>query len=118
MRRLILPLIALAASACTPPAEPPKTPENPGAQTPATPSSDPFAVTGAVREEWMPLLKPPVIDPAKTKLTAPPPGLAAPPSSCATWAARKGEPKAKCADAASALVALDAAMAQPDGEKR
>jgi hypothetical protein len=66
----------------------------------------------------MPLLKPPVIDPAKTRLLTPPPGLAPAPAMCAAWAARKGEPRVKCADSASALSALDAALAVPDAEKR
>jgi hypothetical protein len=114
MRRILLPLLALAASACAAPAAPAKGPEN----APATPDGDVFAVTGTVREEWLPLLKPPVIDPAKTKLEAPPAGLTAPPASCAAWAARKPEGKAKCGDAAAALLALDAAMAQPAGDKR
>ncbi|APR80956.1 Hypothetical protein A7982_06303 [Minicystis rosea] len=120
MQKILAPLLALAVSACAAEAQPPKTPEapTPAAQTKAPAGADPFAVTGPTREEWMPLLKPPVIDPAKTKLQSPPPGLAPPPAMCATWAARKSTPNAKCADAAAGLVALDAAMAQPDGEKR
>lgn len=114
MRRILLPLFALAASACAAPAAPVKAPEN----APAAKEADVFAVTGAVREEWLPLLKPPVIDLAKTKLEAPPAGLAAAPPACAAWAARKPAGTAKCGDAAAALSALDAAMAQPAGEKR
>ncbi|MFT3768531.1 MAG: hypothetical protein QM820_24050 [Minicystis sp.] len=118
MRKILVPLLALAVSACAAEAAPPKTPEAPAGQTNATPAGDPFAVSGPLREEWMPLLKPPVIDPAKTKLQAPPPGLAAPPALCATRAARKPEAKVSCADATSALAALDAALAQQDVEKR
>lgn len=117
MRKLLLSFLALAASACAPP-EPAKTPDSTGPAAQIPPGPDPFAITGAVREEWMPLLKPPVIDPAKTKLQAPPAGLVPPPAACATWASRKAEAKAKCADSASALQALDAALAQTDAEAR
>ena len=117
MRKLLLPILALAASACAPP-EPAKNPEPPASTTAAGPTGDPFVISGPVREEWMPLLKPPVIDPAKTRLHAPPPGLAAPPAMCASWAARKAEPKAKCADTASAQEALAAALAQTDAALR
>lgn len=121
MRRLILSFLALAASACaaTPaPVAPAATPEGPPPAAAPASAGDPFAFSGPPREEWMPLLKPPVIDPAKTKLGPAPAGLAPPPATCAAWAARKGSPKTKCADTASALAALDAALGQPDADKR
>jgi hypothetical protein len=119
MRKLLLPLLALAASACAPPPEPAKAPETPAPSAqPAQPAGDVFAIAAPVREEWMPLLKPPVIDPAKTKLGIAPPGLAPPPATCAAWAAKKGNPTAKCADSASALAALDTALAITDADKR
>ena len=123
MRRLllpILPILSLALSACAEPAMPAKGPETtpPVVRTPATAAGDPFALTGPVREEWMPLLKPPVIDPSKTRLLAPPAGLAPAPAACAAYAIRKGEARVKCADPATALAALDAALAVADAEKR
>lgn len=119
MRKLLLPILALATFACAP-AEPAKAPETPGgpAPKPAILAAEAFAIKGPVREEWMPLLKPPVIDPAKTRLLAPPLGLVPPPATCAEWAARKPSPKAKCADTASALDALDAALAVADPSAR
>jgi hypothetical protein len=126
MRRLLFPLLSLlpllALSACAEPALPAKSPEAgpppPVVKASAPAPGDAFAINGPVREEWMPLLKPPVIDPSKTRLLAPPPGLAPAPAGCAAFAARKGEPRAKCADTASALAALDAALAVTDVDKR
>jgi hypothetical protein len=119
MRMLLVPFLALAVSACATEAAPPRVPEGP-TPPPATtaPAGDPFAISGPLREEWMPLLKPPVIDPTKAKLDPPPPGLRAPSAQCAAWAARKGDPKTKCADTTSALAALDAALSVPDADKR
>ena len=126
MRRLLLPLVLLlplAITACAPalPARGPEaaaTAPGPGAPPSATPPGDPFAITGSVREEWMPLLKLPVIDPAKTRLLSPPAGLSPPSAACAAHAARKGEGRARCADPAAALAALDGALAVTEVEKR
>jgi hypothetical protein len=121
MRRLLLPLtFALASAACVPPAEPAKTPEALGTTGPtqAPAGGDPFAIDGPLREEWLPLLKAPVIDPAKAKLATPPAGLAPVPAACGAYAARKGAGQAKCADAPAALAALDAALAVDDAERR
>lgn len=118
MRKLLLPILALAASACAPP-EPAKVPDAaPNRDKPAVSAEEAFAIKGPVREEWMPLLKPPVIDPQKTKLLAPPLGLVPAPAVCAEWAARKPSSKAKCADSTSALAALDAALALTDASGR
>jgi hypothetical protein len=118
MRKLLLPILALAASACAPPAPAENPSSTPPAKVEASAAGDPFVISGPIREEWMPLLRPPVIDPAKTKLSAPPPGLAAPPAVCAAWASRKAQPKAKCADTASAHEALASALAEPDADRR
>ncbi len=123
IRRLLLPLVALAAAACAAPAAttpPPGTPAGPATPAPRDPKADAaaFAIDGPVREEWMPLLKPPVIDPAKTKLLSAPAGLAPVPPACDAFVARKGGGAAKCGDAASALAALDAALALDAADRR
>jgi hypothetical protein len=120
MRRLLLPLIALAAAACAAPAATtpaPVTPAAPAAPAPRDAAADAaaFAIDGPVREEWMPLLKPPIIDPAKTKLLSAPAGLAPVPAACGAFAGRKGDGKAKCGDPVSALAALDAALSIDTG---
>ncbi len=124
--RLILPLFALASSACAATGAEAPGPATPAgglatvALAPAKPvgGAEVFVISGQVREEWMPLLKPSAVDPAKVKLLAPPPGLAPVPAACNGYARRKGEgsPPA-CADAPSALAALDAALGRA-GEAR
>jgi len=78
-----------------------------------------FAVEGPLREDWMPLLKAPVIDPSKEPLPAPPLGLPAPPASCEAFVKQKATgPAPTCGDAQSALAALDAALAPDDPARR
>ena len=72
-----------------------------------------------MREEWLPLLKAPVLDPAKAQLAAAPPGLAALPASCEAFVNRKGAGAAPaCADKAAGLAALDGAMGESDAARR
>ncbi len=103
---------------------PPKAPEAtpPTAETPAKPRlslSEAFAVDGPVREEWLPLLKAPVIDPAKEKLPAPPAELAPPPASCDAFVKRAPQkPAPACADESGALAALAAALGPDDAARR
>jgi hypothetical protein len=126
MRRLLLPIFALVTAACTGAATtPPTTPPQPGNDVPgpvvAPPMAGPDALVleGTVREEWLPLLKAPVLDPAKTQLTAAPSGLAPLPASCDAFVTRKGAGAAPaCADKASGLAALDGAMSEADAAKR
>ena len=126
MRRLLLPILAFVTAACTGPVAPlPTTPPQPGPAVPgpivAPPTAGPEAleIQGTVREEWLPLLKAPVLDPAKTQLTAAPPGLAALPASCDAFVSRKGAGAAPtCADRAAGLAALDGAMGESDTAKR
>src|SRR5262249_41622212 len=78
-----------------------------------------FIVNGPLKEEWMPLLKAPAIDPAKNKLASPPPGLAAAPAACDAFANRKASgAKLSCADPTSALAALAAALAKDNPADR
>src|SRR5262245_58560681 len=100
---LLLPLVALACAEPTVQTAGPATPSNPPPAQAGPASSDPFAIDGPVREEWMPILKMPAVDPAKAKLLSPPPGLAPTPGVCDGYASRKGEGKVSCADAAAAL---------------
>jgi hypothetical protein len=129
MRRLLAPILgplfALATAACTGPVAPPTTPPQPGPAVPgpivAPPLAGPEAleIQGTVREEWLPLLKAPVLDPAKTQLAAAPPGLAALPASCDAFVNRKGAGAAPaCADKAAGIAALDGAMSEGDAAKR
>lgn len=126
MRRILLPIFALVTAACAPQvAPPPVTPPTPTTATPrpivAPPVVGPEALelSGTVREEWMPLLKAPVVDPAKAQLGAAPAGLAALPASCDAFVSRKGAGAATaCADKAAALAALDGAMSEGDAGKR
>lgn len=118
MRVWPLPLLALSLVACAETAAPPKTPDQPPPPAVVVPPERAFLVEGALREEWIPLLKAPVVDPAKIKLDAPPPGLPAPPASCDAYVSRKGSGKASCADTTAALAALDAAMGEADAAKR
>lgn len=121
MRRLLLSfaaLVSLAGTACTgpvtpPPATPPQSAPLPAA-TVALPAAGPeaFTIEGPLKEEWMPLLKAPAIDPQKTKLASPPPGLAAAPASCDAFVTRKGKGAPACADKDKALAALAAAFEQ------
>jgi len=125
LRGLLLPLLVLS-SACAGVAPPARGPETAGAsptpttQAPASPAptSSAFAIDGPVREEWLPLLKPAAVDPAKAKLLAPPPGLAPVPAVCDAYAVRRGEGKVACADPAAALDALDAALGRSDPARR
>jgi len=126
MRRLLVPIFALVTAACTGPVMPP--PNVAPQPLPAKPEPivappvagpEALGLEGTVREEWLPLLKAPVLDPAKTQLTAAPPGLAPLPSSCDAFVSRKGAgPAPSCADKASALAALDGAMSEGDAAKR
>src|SRR5690242_16198848 len=126
MRRLLLPTIfALATAACTGQvAPPPTTPPQPVPKGPAPivapPAAGPEAleIQGTVREEWLPLLKAPVLDPVKTQLATAPPGLAELPTSCDAFVNRKGVGAAPaCADKAAGLAALDGAMGESDAAK-
>src|SRR5215510_11224903 len=94
MRLLLAAFVALSSVACTGPVTPP--PNAPaGAGTTAPPPTLPKAgpeslnIDGPLREEWMPLLKAPAIDPAKTHLNPPPPGVPPAPSSCDAFVNRK-----------------------------
>jgi hypothetical protein len=66
----------------------------------------------------MPFLKPPVIDPARTKLLPPPAGLAPTPPVCLALGARRGRGNAACVDKTAALEALDAALVTGDPNER
>jgi hypothetical protein len=121
-RPLILTLaIAAGTTACaaTPPPVPQAPPQvAPPPEVPAAapqappPGAEAFTVDGPVREEWMPLLKPAAVDPAKAKLLAPPPGLAPVPAGCDAFVHRSGGAKVACGDPTAALAALDAALAR------
>ncbi len=117
---LLLPLLALASSACaTAPAVPVKGPETPVATTPvAPPNPAAFNVDGPVREEVFPLLKPAAVDPAKARLLTPPPGLAPVPAACDAYVKPRAWGKRTCGDAAAVLAALDGALAQPTSDQR
>src|SRR5262249_21664728 len=123
----LLPLIAFASWGCAaapvPPASGPEAAAGPLPGKAPPPSAAVFAVEGPVREEWLPLLKPAAVDPAKAKLLAPPPGLAPVPPACDAFVARKGggpapKPPAACSAPAAALAALDAALARPTPDQR
>lgn len=128
MRRLLFPLFALVTSACT--GATPTTPTTPTGPTttpadlgpivaPPTVGPEALELQGTVREEWLPLLKAPIVDPAKTQLTPAPAGLSALPASCDAFVNRKGAgPAVACADKAAALAALDGAMGESDAGKR
>jgi len=125
MRSLLAVFVALSAVACTgPQAPPPNAPAGTG--TTATPPPPPLPkagpeslnIDGPLREEWMPLLKAPAIDPAKTHLNAPPKGLPPTPSTCDVFVNRKGAAPPACKDTASALTSLDAAMAVDNVDQR
>src|SRR4051812_38535140 len=86
MRRLrhelLLPIFALVTAACgAEVVQPPTTPQQPGPTVPAPIVAPPVAgpealeIQGTVREETLPLLKAPVLDPAKAQLPAAPAGL-------------------------------------------
>lgn len=126
MRRLLLPIFALVTTACAAQVAPPPTiPPQAGPAVPAPivalPTAGPEAleIQGTVREEWLPLLKAPVLDPAKAQLASAPPGLAALPASCDAFVSRKGAGAApSCTDKAAALAALDGAIGESDAAKR
>jgi tetratricopeptide (TPR) repeat protein len=94
--KLLFPVLVLASSACA----------ATGAQAPG-----PEAPKGAPPAQ---VTAPPGVDP----LHSPPPGLAPVPAACDAYATRKGEGKVACGDAASALAALDAALARSSPEQR
>lgn len=133
-------LLIMLLSACGAPAPTPTAPTS-GATTTATPpttpsradtktaaptatqgaaetarSSDPFAVTGTIREET--LLIEPQTAPANLKLPPTPGDLRPEPAACGAMAKRKPAPAPACADKATALAALEAALSEPDGDKR
>lgn len=136
LARLCLPLVlAFAGAACTSQATTPdpKTPGS-GATTEASttpggdasgsgegtgaPAGNPFAVSGQLREDRLPPLDDTVIDANAVKLPAAPKGLPAPPATCGAFVKRKAPPAPACGDAAAALTALDAALAEKDEAKR
>jgi hypothetical protein len=122
-RLLMIPLLALASSACAAATPPAVGPEGPAGATPPGPvpagaGAATFAVDGQVREELLPLLKPAAVDPARARLLTPPPGLAPLPAACGAYASRKAEGKPSCADSVSALAALDAALGRPTADQR
>jgi hypothetical protein len=119
MRSLLVPLVAALTVACGSAVPPPQTPQGPAPDGPPSAQSqerpgDPFALVGPVREEWMPLLKPPVIVPAKTVLGPAPAGLPPSPPICGAFVARKGAP----ACAGDAQEGLHRALSEPDPTRR
>ncbi len=127
MRTTLLSLVAWASVACT---EPRATTPDKELPTPnlggekgevvekGGPSGDPFAVTGLVREEALPLLKGPQPTFADVKLAASPKGVPAAPASCNAFVKRAPKQKAACADKSAALAALDAALAADGADAR
>ncbi len=89
----------------------------------ANDATDPFALDGLVREEWLPLLKGP--EPAFAEVAFPdmPKNVpAAPGAVCDPYVKRPTKAKAACADKAAAVALLDAAMisdaSAPDASAR
>ncbi|MBL9024927.1 MAG: hypothetical protein JNL21_22205 [Myxococcales bacterium] len=118
--RPLAPLFALALAACTQtpqpvqPEKPLPTPDLAGEKgvvvDKAGPTGDPFALTGLVREEALPLLKGPQPAFADVKLAAAPKGVSAAPKTCDAFVKRASKQKATCGDKAKVLEALDAAL--------
>ena len=82
------------------------------------PGGDPFAITGLVREEQLPLLKGPAPSFAEVKLGPAPKGVSAPPKECGAFTKRATKTKATCGDKAKVLEALDAALATEAADAR
>lgn len=129
MRPFLRPLLAalfalpLAACAATPGAGPatPGGPQAPGAAPfvqPPPPQGDAFAVSGPITDESLPLLKPLAFDPKTTAFPPPPIGLPPPPAACDAFVKRAPVAAPACADRASALAALDGALAEADAGQR
>lgn len=78
-------------------------------------STDPFALTGSVREDTIPTEINTV--PASLKLPVAAKGLRPEPAECAAMLKRTPAPAPACADKAAALAALDAALLEPDSQK-
>ncbi len=85
---------------------------------PPAPSGDPFALTGLLREEFLPLLKGPQPTFAGVKLSASPKGVAPPPKTCDAYAKRAPKAKAPCGDKTKVLEALHAAVADASADAR
>lgn len=125
MRLLLASFLGLSVAACAgPTTPPPNVPPSPGAPAPAPPptlalaSPEAFNIDGPLREEWMPLLKAPAVDPQKVRLSTAPPGLPKAPAACDAFVSRKGAAPPSCGDAKAALAALDAALTPDDPARR
>lgn len=128
MRLPLAPLSAfsftlLTAACAAPVAVPPQTPTaatTPNASRVTLPKAGPeaFTIEGQLREEWLPLLKAPPLDPQKIQLSTAPSRLPPAPATCDAFVSRRAPAPASCGDSASALAALDAALAPDDVAKR
>lgn len=96
---------------------PPSEPEGPP-KLPELPPGDPFALDGLVREEQLPLLSPAAEKLARVDLGPLPEGVSKPSAACEAFAQRAAGPAPACADRASSLEALDAAMRVTDPAER
>lgn len=128
MRTKVISVVALVCAACTqtpPPSQPDKplpvpvlTGEKGQVVEKTGPTGDPFAVSGLVREETLPLLKGPQPTFADVKLAAAPKGVPAAPKTCDPFVKRTTKQKAACGDKAKVLEALDAALAVEAADAR
>jgi hypothetical protein len=116
----LLPLLALVACAGAPAAPPPATPPPvsiepaPAPAPPAPAKEDPFALTGAVRDEPITAIAP---GPVNAKLDKPPKGVGAPSAACAAFVKRKATGANACGSAGP-LPPLDTALAESDPARR
>lgn len=102
-----------APTATAPDADPTASPTG-TADAKVTDTSDPFVVTDLLREEPLPLLKGPAPTFDEATLAAPLKGVPAAPASCDAYVKRSPKKKPTCADKASGLAALDAAVQGAD----
>jgi hypothetical protein len=77
-----------------------------------------FTIEGQLREEWLPLLKAPPLDPQKIQLSAAPSRLPPAPATCEAFVSRRATAPSSCGDGGSALAALDAALTPDDDARR
>ncbi len=121
LRALGLVSLLFAAAACTP-EKPAVTPENgtgtPGASAsvtarpdarPAAP--DPYVAAGPFAEETFPTVETAPLAAGSLSLPASPAGVGAPPAICSEYLKNKATEAPACSDRASALAALDKALA-------